>query len=220
MSCLPERHLRGTLSDPDHSAADLIVELYRRHAASWDRNRGRSGMERSWLSRFKALVQNGRSVLDLGCGAGEPIATDLAVDGFEITGVDTSAPLIALASARLPKATWIVADMRGLDLGRTYNGIIAWDSFFHLAPDDQRSMFPVFQRHSRTGAALLFMSGPASGTSIGRWHGEPLFHASLAPEEYRLLLASHGFEVVAHVPDDPSCGGHTVWLARSAVPVP
>jgi hypothetical protein len=48
------------------------------------------------------------------------------------------------------------------------------------------------------------------------WHvGEPLYHASLTPEEYRTLLKSAGFRVVAHVVEDPNCGGHTIWLAQA-----
>jgi hypothetical protein len=48
----------------------------------------------------------------------------------------------------------------------------------------------------------------------GKLEGEPLYHASLDPDEYRLLLDRNGFDVVTHVAEDPDCGGHTVWLAR------
>jgi hypothetical protein len=60
----------------------------------------------------------------------------------------------------------------------------------------------------------MFTSGPAEGEAIGDFEGEPLFHASLSPDAYRALLNAHGFEVVAFVPEDPTCGQHTVWLAR------
>ncbi len=46
--------------------------------------------------------------------------------------------------------------------------------------------------------------------------GDPLYHASLAPGEYRELLDTIGFSVVSYVEDDPECGGHTVWLAQRA----
>lgn len=49
---------------------------------------------------------------------------------------------------------------------------------------------------------------------MGQFAGEPLFHASLAPDEYRALLANHGFEVIGMVQEDPHCAGHTVWLAQ------
>jgi hypothetical protein len=61
----------------------------------------------------------------------------------------------------------------------------------------------------------MFTSGPSHGESVGSYCGEPLYHASLAPEEYRALLGENGFDVIAHKAEDPDCGGHTVWLARS-----
>ena len=70
-------------------------------------------------------------------------------------------------------------------------------------------------------AALLFTSGPSHGEAVGSYRGEPLYHASLAEDEYRSLLRANGFVVVDHVAADPGCGGHTVWLAQlnpTAVP--
>ena len=103
--------------------------------------------------------------------------------------------------------------MRSLSLGRTFQGLIAWDSFFHLPHDDQRRMFPIFRAHLALGAALLFTTGPSHGEAIGRYQGEPLYHASLAEAEYRSRLDANGFEVIRHVVEDPDCGHHTVWLA-------
>ena len=53
------------------------------------------------------------------------------------------------------------------------------------------------------------------GEAIGSYQGERLYHASLAPGEYRGLLSSHGFDLVFHQAEDPLCGLHTVWLARA-----
>jgi SAM-dependent methyltransferase len=194
--------------------AERIIGLYERNAAAWDAGRGRSLMERPWLDAFASLLPPGAAVLDLGCGAGEPIAAHLLANGFRVTGVDASPSLIAICRARFPDAEWHVADMRALGLGRRFDGLIAWDSFFHLGYDDQRRMFGVFEQHAAPGAALLFTSGPRHGEAIGEFGGEPLYHASLDADEYRALLAAHGFAVVRHVVEDPACGGHTVWLAR------
>jgi hypothetical protein len=122
--------------------------------------------------------------------------------------------MIALFRSNLPKETAEVADMRSLKLDRRCGGLIAWDSFFHLTPDDQRMMFFIFRDHAETEAPFLFTSGPAFGEAIGTPEGKPLYHASLDPDEYHLLLDRNGFDVVAHVAEDPNCGGRTVWLAR------
>lgn len=194
--------------------ADAIVSLYTRHAAAYDRQRGRKLMEARWLDRFLSLLPATPSVLDIGCGMGEPIARHLIERGCAVTGIDSSEPLIALCRERFAQQIWQVADMRELALGQRFDGLIAWDSFFHLTPDDQRRMFPLFREHAAEGAALLFTSGPGHGEAIGSFEGEPLYHGSLGPAEYRALLDDNGFSVVDHVIEDPECGGHTIWLAQ------
>jgi hypothetical protein len=73
---------------------------------------------------------------------------------------------------------------------------------------------PAIRRLAAPGAALMFTSGPAEGEAIGTLEGEPLYHASLAPAEYRERLDEEGFEMVDHTAEDATCGGRTVWLAR------
>jgi SAM-dependent methyltransferase len=196
------------------TAAERVVDLYRRHAGAWAAARGAKLAERAWIERFAAVLGPGATVLDIGCGSGQPIAACLAGWGHRVVGVDSSPEMIALFQACLPGEAAEVADMRSLSLGGRFGGLIAWDSLFHLAPDEQRLMFPVFRDHALPGAPLLFTSGPAPGEAIGTLQGEPLYHASRGPGEYRLLLGRHGFDVVAHAAEDPDCGGHTVWLAR------
>lgn len=199
-----------------HPSAKQIAVLYERHARAWDNARSRVLVEKTWLDRFLGAVMPGASILDLGCGAGEPIARYLIASGHPVMGVDSSPSLIGLAAERFPAQTWRVGDMRGLALGMRFGGILAWDSFFHLAMADQRAMFPIFRAHAAPGAALLFTSGPSEGEAIGSFEGEALYHASLNTDAYRALLDANGFEVLAHQIEDPTCGGHTVWLARSS----
>lgn len=198
-----------------HAAAERVIGLYQRHAQRYLADRGATPwIEGAWLDRFAALLEPGAAVLDIGCGGATPIAAYLLGRGFAVDGVDASPALIAHARTRFPQRDWQVADMRSLALGRRYRGLLAWDSFFHLGHDDQRRMFAVFDAHAGADAVLLFTSGPAHGEALGRYAGETLYHASLDAREYRALLATHGFQVVAHCAEDPDCGGHTVWLAR------
>jgi hypothetical protein len=95
-----------------------------------------------------------------------------------------------------------------------FNGLIAWDSFFHLPRDDQRQMFKIFAAHAKSKAALMFTSGTSDGEAIGEFQGEPLYHSSLAPTEYQQLLHENGFDIVNMVFEDPECQGRTVWLAQ------
>lgn len=121
-----------------------------------------------------------------------------------------------VARQRLPAHEFLVGDMRSLRLSRQFDGVLAWDSFFHLTPDDQRRMFDVFAQHAAPSAVLMFNSGPTHGEGVGQYRGDPLYHASLSPEEYTALLGGIGFDVLAHAVEDwKTGGGRTVWLARA-----
>jgi SAM-dependent methyltransferase len=196
------------------SGAGNIIGLYRRHAKAWSRLRGTQLMERKWLDRFLALQISSPKILDIGCGPGVPIARYLIEKGCHVTGIDSSPEMIEMAQNHVPAATWQVADMRALSMDGKFDGLLAWDSFFHLSQADQRLMFPIFRRHAATEAVLMFTSGPADGEAIGTFEGEPLYHSSLDGAEYRQLLDQNGFAVVDHVIEDPDCGQHTVWIAR------
>jgi SAM-dependent methyltransferase len=199
------------VSDP---AADTVVGLYQRHATAFDRLRGKGLIERAWLDRFSALAGPGSTLLDIGCGSGEPIASHLIARGHAITGIDASPELIARCRARFPQQEWLTADMRTLALGRRFGGVLAWNSFFHLTADAQRAMFPIFAVHTPSEAPLMFTSGSQGGEAIGEFEGDALYHASLDRADYQTLLDSTGFDVIDYVEDDASCGGATIWLAR------
>ncbi len=193
---------------------ERIIQLYEDNAAEWDRDRGSQLIEGAWLDRFAALLRPGARLLDLGCGSGWPIAAYLIDLGLDVTGIDSSPSLIALARERFPGQQWLVGDIRHLSLGRTFDGLLAWHSSFHLTQGDQRALFPRLAAHAEPGAPLMFTSGPKAGVSMGEWQGEPLYHASLDPDEYERLLDENGFVVVERVFDDPECGGASVWLAQ------
>lgn len=190
------------------------VEFYADHAAEFDAERSRALKERGWLDAFLAEIPASGTILDLGCGAGEPMAGYMIDRGFAVTGVDASAPLLALAQARYPHATWLNRDMRALDIGERFDGILAWDSFFHLSAEAQRACITTIATHARPHAALMFTSGDDHGEAINPLFGEPLYHASLSRHEYRALLAAQGFHVLRHVAQDRTCGDRAIWLAR------
>jgi ubiquinone/menaquinone biosynthesis C-methylase UbiE len=132
-----------------------------------------------------------------------------------VTGVDLVEKMLEMCRARFPQMRWLQADMRRIDVGARFDIVIAWDSFFHLPPDDQRRMFHPFSRHTAPRGVLMFTSGLTEGEAIGGdLFGDELYHASLDTEEYERLLDDLNYDVVLHRPEDPECGGHTVWIAR------
>ena len=208
------------MTDPVEAAAEAIIGLYSRHADDWARMRDGplNADERPHLERFAAALPAGAEVLDLGCGSGRPIAAWLIGQGFRLTGVDASPGLIARCRTAFPEHEWRLDDMRGLDLGRRFDGVVAWFSAFHLTAEAQAAMAAVYARHLQPGGVLMFIGGPERGVAMGTWMDEPLYHASLEPAEYRAGLEQAGLidiEESALTPRDHESA--RVWTARRGV---
>lgn len=200
------------MSDSDPGAGTRAV--YRRHAARWDAERNRAFFERPWIDRALDGLAPGAAVLDLGCGSGEPIGRYLVEQGFDVTGVDAAAEMLALYAARFPSARVAQTDMRSLDLPERFDAILGWNSFFHLSMDEQRACLPRLTTHLRPGGRLLLTIGRLAGEVWGKVAGEPVFHASLSEAEYRSILWTNGAVSVDIHLQDPDCHGHSILLAR------
>lgn len=194
-------------------AFKAISALYERHASAFAKMRPVTLTEKPWLDRFINQLPPEGHILDVGCGNGSPVAEYLLSQGFRVTGIDSSPSMIEKCRMKFPLHTWLVGDMRELNLGKKFDGILAWDSFFHLNRADQRNMFALFAAHAKTEAALMFNAGPEEGEAMGEFQGEPLAHASLSADEYASLLHKYGFKIVRHIIEDKQCGGRTVWLS-------
>lgn len=194
---------------------DDILSTYEKKAAAFARLRDQSLFEHPMLLELHRHAPGPR-LLDLGCGTGQPIAKWLAAHGFRVTGIDGSAAMVRLFNRNLTGARAQTADMRNLRLGRQFDAILAWNSFFHLSHAAQVGMFGVFCRHAAPRAVLVFSSGPAFGEAIGEVDGAPVYHASFSPLQYRRMLRDAGFRVLGYYPENERLNRHTWWLCQRA----
>lgn len=192
---------------------DSTLNVYEKNAEGWDKQRSRSLFEKTWLDRFIAELPPRPSVLDVGCGAGEPIASYFLKHKINVTGLDAAKSMIDICRSRFPGFDWIVMDMRALNLTTRFDGIVGWDSFFHLDPEEQRQTLRIFMDHLNPGGALLLTVGPEAGEVVGHVEGAEVYHSSLSFNEYQYLLSTGGFENVTFQPRDIHCGGHSILLA-------
>ncbi|WP_299732516.1 class I SAM-dependent methyltransferase [uncultured Tateyamaria sp.] len=201
------------MSDLD-PLADETRRVYERHASAYDTSRSRALFEARWLARFAASLPAQSRVLDLGCGAGEPIARWFMAEGFRVTGIDYAEAMLDIARARWPGGDWRQADMRVLDLGETFDGIIAWNSLFHLRPEEQRICLSHLACHLAPGGSLLVTVGHKAGEVTGTVAGETVYHASLSPAGYATCLEDNGLRMTGFLAEDPETNAHSVLMAR------
>ena len=191
---------------------DDIHAVYERQAGACDVHRSRALFEVRWLARFTASLKPGDHVLDLGCGTGDPIARWFKAEGFTVTGVDFFEAVLAIVRTRWPNGDWRQADMRDFELNQSFDGIIAWNSFFHLTADEQKDCIARVARHLRRGVMLTV--GLSAGEAHGKVGEEMVFYASLSPVGYVDCLEENGLILIGFMAKDPETQSYTVLMAR------
>jgi 2-polyprenyl-3-methyl-5-hydroxy-6-metoxy-1,4-benzoquinol methylase len=102
-----------------------------------------------------ALAPRGSRVLDAGCGAGR-LGGTLHRRGHDVTGVDADEVLVAEALATRPGPTWLVADLLDVDLGATFDVVVAAGNVMvFLAPGTEQDVVANLARHVADDGALV-----------------------------------------------------------------
>jgi len=173
------------------------------------------------LAGFSSLLPSGGDVLDVGCGAGVPVAGFLVRAGFQVTGVDVSSSMLELAHAQVPEASLLKMDMRQLAFDAAcFDGLCAFYSLFHVPREEHRQVLIGFNRLLRPDGILLFCSGSGAWEGIGDFHGVRMFWSHPDCEVTRQLVLDAGFAVImAEVQEHGGEEHYWVMAMKSTQPV-
>ena len=164
-------------------------------------------------------------VLELGCGAGEPVTKRLTEhqNVAEVTANDISPRQIELAKAKCPSATFLQADMTALQFDpETLDAVACFFALFHLPRDEHKPMLERIHSWLKKGGCLVASLGASDDEgSHGDFHGAEMFWSSYGVEGNKTLLRDVGFELMhAEVlegsdgldPSDPDYGVQFLWV--------
>jgi len=156
----------------------LVARGYDEIAHEYLRRYSSSVVRAAWLETFiSALPTRPADILDLGCGAGIPVAKRLADLGHRVTGIDGSAGQIALARAKVGNAEFVQADMTTVELVETFfDGVAAFYSITHVPAVEQGMLIHRIAGWLRPGGVFVasFRSG-STGDWQGQWLGTEMF---------------------------------------------
>jgi SAM-dependent methyltransferase len=108
---------------------------------------------RSYITRYSPAA---RSLLELGCGTGAMLAG--LAPSLEVTGVDRSPEMLAVAARTAPAARLVEGDMTAFSLGAKFDVVICvFDTLNHLPRlGDWRQMFDRAHEHLADGGLFVF----------------------------------------------------------------
>lgn len=143
-----------------HDAETLA--FYDREAANYGGRRLPEESRR--LTAFLGRLRPGAHILDLGCGGGQDAAVMLAA-GFEVTPVDGSAGLAAVAERRLGRPVEVLL-FEDLDAEKAFDGVWANASLTHVPTEGLGEILRRVRRAMRP--AGLFYAGFKAGEGGAR----------------------------------------------------
>ncbi len=182
--------------DPDVDYRELVRAAYDRCANDYAEQR-RTTAEAE-LNLISERLKPGSRILDVGCGAGVPVARHLATR-FDVTGIDVSSSMIALAGKSVPSGRFLTADVMEAEFPAAgFDAIVSFYAIFHIPRQEHFDLFRRFTRWLRPGGLLLITvarndDGP--GYTEDDFFGETMYWSNFGPGTYKKILAETGFEI-------------------------
>ena len=182
--------------DPTIDYKILVQRGYDLCAGAYDEARkNEAGPELDFLTR---RLENGATVLDVGCGTGVPYTRALA-QRFIVTGVDSSSEMILRARANVPKGSFIHGDIMSVDFPpSSFNGAVAFYSVFHLPREEQpalvRRIYDWLQRGGYLLCTLTRLSEEAY--TEDDFFGVTMYWSNYDLDDYKEILTRVGFSLL------------------------
>ncbi|MFI2738471.1 class I SAM-dependent methyltransferase [Streptomyces sp. NPDC018711] len=177
-----------------------------------------------WLT---ARLGAGARVLDVGSGTGRPVADLLVRAGCEVTGIDVSGEMVALASAQVPGARFERCDVRAFDAPEgSFDAVCAFFPLMMMSRAEAAAALKRMAGWLAPGGFLVTATVPADVEDVEIvWMERTVRVSSFSVEEYlRLQREDCGLDVLHHAlsvfdPDDDRAApeDHLFTYARRPV---
>jgi ubiquinone/menaquinone biosynthesis C-methylase UbiE len=198
-----------------------IKLVYNNFARTYDENRLIFDMSEVFDSFYKSLESTQSSILDLGCGSGEPFSKMFVDRGWEVTGVDFSEEMLKLASRYVPQMKTICSDMCDVKFkDSTFEAITLIYSLFHVPCIEHEELFKRFYNWLKPGGKVLFTYAAKEYTGHDEFNGcitfmeQELFYSHTTPENLFNTLKNIGFKIESD--DYKNIGGEIfLWVTIS-----
>ncbi len=183
-------------TDPSINYKILVQQSYDRCATAYNEARQREASPE--LALVSSRLSDGVQVLDIGCGAGVPIARTLA-QRFSVTGVDISGEQIRLARQHVPTGIFIQADIMAVDFPEaTFDAVVSFYAIFHLPREEHAELLRRVRRWLKPGGYLLATVAAQEEAPYTEddFFGVQMYWSNYDLDYYRGLLKALGYQLL------------------------
>jgi 2-polyprenyl-3-methyl-5-hydroxy-6-metoxy-1,4-benzoquinol methylase len=184
---------------------------YETHATTFIRcrSKGIDGVGAAAVRQWARSLPSNATVLDAGCGSGDPISKALLEEGLTVYGIDASPSMVQGFKENFPNvpvACEAAEDASYFD--RQFDAIVAWGLLFLLPEETQEVVIQKMAHALYAGGKLLF-TAPSQKM---KWNDAitEIESVSLGAERYKALLAASGLSLIEEFEDE---GGNHYYHA-------
>ena len=150
------------------------------------------------LSLLIPRLADGARILDVGCGAGVPVARALA-ERFDVTGVDLSGEMVSRARINVPEGAFVHADIMALDVApASFDAVVSFYAIFHIPRKEHVELFRRVHRWLKPGGYLLATLSDLDEPTYTEddFFGVTMAWSGYSLQAYREMLAQTGFALL------------------------
>lgn len=174
----------------------IVADGYDRIADDYLERFGHSSVRDAKLGDLLGRLPVRAMVLDLGCGAGEPVARAYVAHGSQVTGVDASLGQIVRARRNIPEGHFVNADMTTVEFpAQTFDAVSAFYSITHVPRNEHEALIRRIATWLKPNGLFVASFGSSEGDWLGEWLGVPMFFSHLHPDETKQLINNAGFRL-------------------------
>ncbi len=184
----------------NQSKTDVTIHAYDRNAEEYTKKFMDFKVYKEKLLLFQqSYISPHAYILDIGCGPGNNAKILSGKNqSYNISGVDLSSEMIALAKINAPNCYFTVADIRELVPDKRYDVIIVSFCIVHLSADETGTLIQTIAKMLNNNGSLYlsFMEGEKSGYEKTSFSADDIFFKYYEQKTIKKLLKEHSIDPV------------------------
>ena len=150
-----------------------------------------------WVRKLLDHLERGSSVLDLGCGSGDPADVEISKE-HRVTGVDVSLAQVKLARQNIPSGDFLHGDAGSVEFPRAaFDAVAALYTLECIPRQEHETLLRRIHGWLRPGGFLLISVEAREYDDVrSDWLGVPMFFSSFDPQTFTQLVHEVGFQLL------------------------